>query len=101
MRITAAQKSELRVQCGPTSCSKPGCRERNFWMQRQSAKIATKMRERPTETEIQEVSGRKSPQKGPIRSRIGNVRFAKTGWWCAQSAANPLQRGFHTGNRGN
>ena len=28
------------MQCGPTSCSKPGCRERNFWMQRQSAKIA-------------------------------------------------------------
>ena len=27
-------------------------------------------------------------QKRPIRSRIGNVRFAKTGWWCAQSYAN-------------
>src|SRR5258706_5356693 len=40
------------------------------------------------ETKIQEVSGRKSPQKRPIRSRIGNVRFAKTGWWCAQSHAN-------------
>jgi hypothetical protein len=22
-----------------------------------------------------------APQKRPIRSRIGNVRFAKTGWW--------------------
>src|SRR5258705_4346421 len=40
------------------------------------------------ETKIQEVSGRKSPQKCPIRSRIGNVRFAKTGWWCAQSDTN-------------
>ncbi len=36
--ITAAQKPELRVQCGPTSRSKPGCRERNFWMQRQGTK---------------------------------------------------------------
>src|SRR5258707_4680333 len=53
------------------------------------------------ETKIQEVSGRKSPQKRPIGSRIGNVRFAKTGWWCAQSYANPSQRRFHTGNRGN
>jgi len=34
------------------------------------------------------VSGRKSPQKGPIWRRIGNVRFAETGWWCAQSYAN-------------
>ncbi len=58
----------------PTSCSKRGCRERNFWMQRQSAKIATKMRETSAETKLQEVSGRKSPQKRPIRSRIGNVR---------------------------
>jgi hypothetical protein len=23
--------------------------------------------------------------------RTGNVRFAKTGWWCAQSYANPSQ----------
>src|SRR5258708_4481613 len=38
-------------------CSKPGCRERNFWMQRQSAKIATKMRERRQRPKIQEVSG--------------------------------------------
>ena len=31
----------------------------------------------------------KSPQKRPIWRRIGNVRFAETGWWCAQSDANP------------
>ncbi len=35
------------------------------------------------------MSGRKSPQKRPIWRRIGNVRFAETGWWCAQSTANP------------
>src|SRR6266446_1465622 len=43
----------------------------------------------PGETKIREMSGRKSPQKRPIWCRIGNVRFAETGWWCAQSHANP------------
>src|SRR5258708_4078929 len=35
------------------------------------------------------MSGRKSPQKRPIRRHMGKVRFAKTGWWCAQSDTNP------------
>src|SRR6202051_1457717 len=35
----------------------------------------------PTETKIRETSCRKSPQKRPIRRRIGNARFAETGWW--------------------
>src|SRR6266404_593845 len=43
----------------------------------------------PGETKIREMSGRKSRQKRPIWRRIGNVRFAETGWWCAQSHANP------------
>src|SRR6266403_2053661 len=47
------------------------------------------------------MSGRKSPQKRAIRRSAGNTRFAETGWWCAQSYANPSQRRFHTGNRGN
>src|SRR5260370_23972737 len=51
--------------------------------------------------QIRELSGRKSPQKRAIQRRAGNVRFAETGWWCAQSYANPSQRRFHTGNRGN
>src|SRR5260370_36428620 len=42
-----------------------------------------------------------SPQKRPLCSRRGNLRFGKTGWWCAQSYSNPSQRRFHTGNRGN
>src|SRR5258705_12590528 len=35
------------------------------------------------------MSGRKSPQKRAIRRSAGNTRFAETGWWCAQSNANP------------
>ena len=34
------------------------------------------------------MSGRKSPQKRPVRRGAGNTRFAETGWWCAQSYAN-------------
>jgi len=65
-----------------------GRRERNFWMQRRSAKNRHSNARTPAETKIQELSGRKSPQKRPIWRRIGNVRFAETGWWCAQSYAN-------------
>src|SRR6266481_4041607 len=35
----------------------------------------------PGETKIREMSGRKSPQKRPIWRRVGNARFAETGWW--------------------
>ncbi len=42
-----------------------------------------------TETKIREMSGRKSPQKRTISRRAGNARFARTGWWCAQSDTNP------------
>jgi hypothetical protein len=34
------------------------------------------------------MDSRKSRQKRPIWRRPGIVRFAKTGWWCAQSDAN-------------
>src|SRR5882672_9575405 len=85
----SAQKSELRVQCGPTSRSKPGCRERNFWMQRQGAKNHREKARTPAETKVREVSGRKSPQKRPIWRRLGKGWFAETGWWCAQSDTNP------------
>ncbi len=87
--ITAAQKPELRVQCGPTSRSKPGCRERNFWMQRRSAKNRHSNSQTPAETKVREVSGRKSPQNRPIWRRLGKWWFAKTGWWWKQSYANP------------
>src|SRR5258707_14830877 len=70
-------------------------------MQRRSAKNRHSTGRTPAETKIREPSGRKSPQKRAIRRRTGNVRFAETGWWCAQSYANPSQRRFHTGNRGN
>ena len=53
------------------------------------------------ETERAERYQRKSPQKRPIRSRRWDLRFRRTGWWCAQSYSNPSQRRFHTGNRGN
>ena len=68
---------------------KPGRRERNFWMRRQGAKFSRQNERTRTETKIREMSGRKSPQKRLIWPRIENLRFAKTGWWCAQSDANP------------
>src|SRR5258707_8028227 len=70
-------------------------------MRRRGAKNRNQKASTRAETKIREGSGRKSAQKGPIWRRIGNGRFAETGWWCAQSYANPSQRRFHTGNRGN
>src|SRR6266404_6479364 len=66
-----------------------GRRERKFWMQRRSAKNRHSNARTPAETKIRELSGRKSRQKRAIRRRAGNVRFAETGWWWAQSYANP------------
>ena len=63
-----------------------GRRERNFWMQRQDAQNQHKNARAPTETKIQELSSRKSPQKRPIWRTIGNVRFAETGWWAHQGS---------------
>ena len=80
---------------------KSGRRERNFWMQRREAKNRPKRRLMSGETEKPERHRRISPQKRPIWSLSGNPWFGRTGWWCAQSYANPSQRRFHTGNRGN
>src|ERR1700726_284976 len=55
--------------------------ERNFWMRRRGAKNRNQKAPTRAETKIREGSGRKSAQKGPIWLRIGNVRFAETGWW--------------------
>src|SRR4029077_20228410 len=71
--------------------NKPGRRERNFWMRRQGAKNRHSNARTLTETRTRELSGQKSAQKRPIWRRIGNVRFAETGWWCAQSYANRSQ----------
>src|SRR6266478_2608858 len=45
------------------------------------------------------MSGRKCPQKRPIWRRIGDVRFAETGWWCVQSDSNgsPVGNSLLTG----
>src|SRR5258706_11144318 len=69
-------------------------------MQRRSAKNRHSNARTPAETKIRELSGRKSPQKRAIRRRAGNVRFAETGWWCAQSDTNrsPLHIRLRTGN---
>src|SRR5258706_10857625 len=69
-------------------------------MQRRSAKNRHSNARTPAETKIRELSGRKSPQKHAIRRRAGNVRFAETGWWCAQSYANRsrLDIRLRTGN---
>src|SRR5260370_16553000 len=57
-------------------------------MQRRSAKNRHSNARTPAETKIRELSGRKSPQKRAIRRRAGNVRFARNGWWLAQSYAS-------------
>src|SRR6202790_1637578 len=80
-RITVAQKSELPAQVRSNFVLKPARRERNFWMRRQGAKDRRQNAPTAHRDQIRELSGRKSPQKRPIRRRIGNVRFAETGWW--------------------
>src|SRR5260370_588910 len=70
-------------------------------MRRQTAKNGHQNVAALTETKIREVSCTKSAQQRTIWRRAGNGGFARTGWWCAQSYANPSQRRFHTGNRGN
>src|SRR5258708_615147 len=80
---------------------KPSRRERNFWMRRQAAQNRHQTTSTLAETQVREISGRKSAQKRPVWRCVGNAWFARTGWWCAQSYANPSQRRFHTGNRGN
>src|SRR6202011_5953051 len=50
-------------------------------MRRHGAKNRNQKAPTRAETKIREGSGRKSAQKGPIWLRVGNVRFAETGWW--------------------
>ena len=62
--------------------------ERNFWMQRRSAKnghsnARTLRRDPNPGTEWPEI-----PTERAIRCRAGKARFAETGWWCAQSDTN-------------
>src|SRR5258706_120527 len=81
-------KPGIRLQLRSDFALNHGRRERNLLMQRQRAKNRRQSGRAPTETKIREMSGRKSPQKRAIRRRAGNVRFAETGWWCAQSDTN-------------
>src|SRR5258705_10185282 len=69
-------------------------------MRRQAPKYRHQNGRALTETKIREMSGRKSPQKRPIWRCAGNTRFARTGWWCAQSDTNrsPLDIRLRTGN---
>ena len=72
----------------PDFALNPGRRERNFWMQRQGTKNRRSNARVLAETKIQEMSGQKSPQKRPIWRCLRHLRFARAGWWCAQSSAN-------------
>ena len=83
----AANSAPLR-NIGNSDCPQTSAaRERNFWMQRQTAKYCHQNAQTPTETKIRKVSGPKSRQKRPFLRRTGNVRFATTGWW-RQSGTN-------------
>src|SRR5260370_1796304 len=70
-------------------------------MKRQEAKNRPERPQVSPETKRREQYWRKCPQKRPLLSLLGNPRFGRTGWWGAQSYANPSQRRFHAGNRGN
>jgi hypothetical protein len=76
-------------------------RERNFWMRRRAAKNRHSILRTAAETKIREVSGRKCPQKRPIRRRPYNVKFAETGWWWKQSCETRLRwiSGQNTGQK--
>jgi hypothetical protein len=69
-------------------------------MQRLEAKNRPERPQGPPETERVERYRRKSPQKRPIGSRRPDLRFRRTGWWCAQSYANRsrLDIRLRTGN---
>jgi hypothetical protein len=71
--------------------SKPCRRERNFWMQRREAKNRPERPQGSPETERGKRYRPKSPQKRPIRSRRMDLRFRRTGWWCAQSSETGLE----------
>src|ERR1700680_4572557 len=76
-RITAAQKLGIRLQPRSDFALQHGRRERNFWMQRRSARNRHSTARMPAETKIREMRGRKSPQKRTIWRRGGNLRFAE------------------------
>jgi len=57
-------------------------------MQRREAKIGLRDRKRHRRPKERNDTGGKSPQKRPIPSRRRDLRFRRTGWWCAQSHAN-------------
>jgi hypothetical protein len=57
-------------------------------MRRREAKNRPERPQGSPETERVERYRRKSPQKRPIGSRRRDLRFRRTGWWCAQSDAN-------------
>src|SRR4029077_9235850 len=92
------QYSQVTERYRPSKASR---RERNFSMQRRGAKNRPERLQVSSETEKAEPGRRISPQKRPVSNRRRFRRFWTTGWWCAQSYANPSQRRFHTGNRGN
>src|ERR1700682_3841751 len=78
--------ANLRAQRGRTSRLKPGRRERNFWMRRQGAKNRHQTTPTLAETQIREISSRKSAQKRPIWRHVGNAWFVRTGWWAHQGS---------------
>ena len=63
-------------------------------MQRREAKNRPERPQGSPETERAERYPRKSPQKRPVLSRPGNLQFEGTGWWCAQSDANPSPKQY-------
>jgi hypothetical protein len=55
--------------------------ERNFWVRRREAETGLRDCKCPRRPKDQNDTGGKSPQKRPVLTRPGNLRFGGTGWW--------------------
>src|SRR3984893_7802491 len=85
----ASQDSELPNHQTGLRRSKRCRRERNFWTQRPEAKNPPERPLLSAEPGALKIRLQECRQKRPVSDRRRFPQFGKTGWWCAQSYANP------------
>src|ERR1700730_3263132 len=85
----ASQDSEPPNRQTALCRSKRCRRERNFWTQRPEAKNPPERPLLSAETGDLKIRRQECRQKRPVSDRRRFPQFGKTGWWCAQSYANP------------
>jgi hypothetical protein len=81
-----AQESELRAQVRSNYVLKPRLPGTEFFDAETERQKSPLKRANVNRDQNPGREGRKSPQKRPIWRRIGNVRFAETGWWAHQGS---------------